>query len=161
MAKRPTIPQIGRKITEIVIHCTAAQADWMRGRPLSYKIESIRAFHKTPGVLSTRGASDIGYHLLIDRDGTIGFGRSLDQDGAHTRGRNAGTIGIALLGGFGSSENDKFADNFTKEQEDALVWLLKELQKQTGKVLVSGHNQYAAKACPGFRVPLWLAERGL
>jgi N-acetylmuramoyl-L-alanine amidase len=161
MVKRIKIPKINRKISEIIIHCTAARPEWFQGRPLSDKIENIRQFHKTPGVLSAAGASDIGYHLLIDRDGTIGFGRPLDQTGAHTRNRNTGTIGIALLGGFGSNENHKFEQHFTKEQDEALVWLIKELQKQTGPVILSGHNQYAAKACPGFRVPLWLAERGL
>lgn len=115
-----------------------------------------------PGVLSAAGASDIGYHLLIDRDGTIGFGRPLEQTGAHARNRNTGTIGIALMGGFGSNENHKFEQHFTKEQDESLVWLLKELISQTGpQTILSGHNQYAAKACPGFRVPLWATERGL
>jgi hypothetical protein len=53
---------------------------------------------------------DLGYHLLIDRNGTIYEGRyaGLSQaaqvcNGAHVGGFNAGNVGIALLGDFTSS----------------------------------------------------------
>ena len=87
--------------------------------------------------------------------------RDVSITGAHFAGHNTGTIGISLFGGHGSSETDQFEDNFTPAQETALRALIADLQGQYGKVPVTGHNQYAAKACPGFSVPAWLSRAPL
>jgi hypothetical protein len=145
-----------RKITEIIIHCTATPATWWGGKRTADKVREIKRWH-----VQDRGWSDIGYHFLIDRDGTIARGRDLARDGAHVQGRNAGTIGISLFGGHGSAETDTFADHFTPQQDAALRNLIGDLRAQFGNVPVTGHNQYAAKACPGFNVPKWLAPSGV
>lgn len=139
-----------RKITGIIIHCTATRADWWAEKRTSQKVAEIKRWH-----IQDRGWSDIGYHYLIDRDGTVANGRAIGRDGAHVQGHNTGTIGISLFGGYGSAETDAFLANFTPAQELALRRLITELQSVYGKVPVSGHNQYAAKACPGFNAPLW------
>lgn len=141
-----------RKITGIILHCTATRPDFLEGHPTAFKVAEVKRWHLA------NGWSDIGYHFLIDRDGTIAKGRPIEKDGAHVRGHNAGTIGISLFGGHGSSEKDAFADNFTPAQETALRGLLRDMRAQYGDVPVTGHNQYAAKACPGFFVPAWLAS---
>lgn len=143
-----------RKITEIIIHCTATRPDFMDGAPAATKVREVRKWHLA------RGWSDVGYHYLIDRDGSVAEGRPIERDGAHVRGRNAGTIGIALFGGHGSSETDLFHDNFTISQNSALKDLISELHEQFGPVPVAGHNEYAAKACPGFNVKTWLSTDG-
>ena len=143
-----------RKITEIIVHCTATRADWWASKRTSEKVREIKRWH-----VQDRGWSDIGYHFLIDRDGTIAKGRDITRDGAHVQGRNRGTIGISLFGGHGSAETDKFSQHFTPEQDTALRRLLAELQETYGKVPVTGHNQYAAKACPGFNVPAWFGAK--
>lgn len=143
-----------RKITGIIIHCSATKPDWMAGASADAKRDEIRRWH-----VEGNGWSDIGYHYLIDRNGTIVEGRPIERDGAHVKGHNKGTIGICLLGGHGSSENDAFADNFTEAQDLALRGLIDLMQKAYGKVPVTGHNEYAAKACPGFRVSRWLAKK--
>ena len=142
-----------RKITGIILHCTATRPDFMPGATTAARVDEIRRWH-----VDGNGWSDIGYHFVIDRDGTIAKGRPIEKDGAHVRGRNAGTIGISLFGGHGSSENDEFAENFTPAQETALRGLLRDLEAKYGAVPITGHNQYAAKACPGFYVPKWLAD---
>lgn len=143
-----------RPISEIIIHCTATMPNWRAGSKTSAKVSEVRRWHKD------RGWSDIGYHYLIDRDGTIAKGRPIERVGAHVRGHNKGTIGVALFGGHGSSENDHFADNYTPEQDAALRRLLAELQTDYGPGLkISAHHDYAAKACPGFRVDRWLARK--
>jgi N-acetylmuramoyl-L-alanine amidase len=139
-----------RKITEIIVHCTATRADWWASKRTSEKVREIKRWH-----VQDRGWSDIGYHFLIDRDGTVAKGRDIARDGAHVQGKNKGTIGISLFGGHGSAETDKFAQHFTPEQDAALRNLIRDLQASYGKVPVTGHNQYAAKACPGFNVPAW------
>ena len=143
-----------RPITEIIIHCSATRPDWMAGAPTKDKVAEIRRWH-----VQDRGWKDIGYHYLIDRDGNIATGRSVDQIGAHVQGHNTGTIGVCLIGGHGSSEKDQFADHFTADQEAQLRLLLaKILRAYPTATKISGHNQYAAKACPGFNVPTWYAK---
>ena len=142
-----------RKIDEIIIHCTATRPDWWQNKSAQAKVKEVTKWHLD------KAWSDCGYHYLIDRDGTVVTGRPLDRTGAHVKGHNTGTIGIALFGGFGGSAGDSFADHFTQEQEDALRGLIADLQvEHTDIRKISGHNQYAAKACPCFSVPAWLKE---
>ncbi|MFE3838592.1 N-acetylmuramoyl-L-alanine amidase [Pseudogemmobacter sonorensis] len=142
-----------RAITGVIVHCTATRPDWWAGRTSAAKVAEVRRWHVTGN-----GWRDIGYHYLIDRDGTVVPGRPLEQTGAHVAGHNTGTIGISLFGGHGSAASDAFADHFTPEQDRALRKLIADLQGRFGAVPVTGHNQYANKACPGFSVPKWLAE---
>lgn len=143
-----------RPLTEIIIHCTATRPDWWATRTTAQKVAEVKRWH-----VEDRGWKDIGYHFLIDRDGHTVDGRPLDQVGSHTKGKNTGTIGIALFGGHGSAETDKFSDHFTPEQDQSLQALLVRLLKQYPTIkVISGHNQYAAKACPGFNVPSWYAK---
>ena len=141
-----------RKITGIIVHCSATRPDWMQGWPAQKKLEEIRKWHVTD-----RGWSDIGYHFAIDRDGTTLPGRPIDRDGAHVKGRNKGTIGICLIGGHGAAATDTFGTHFTPEQDSALRGLLGGLLRKYGDVPITGHNEHAAKGCPGFSVPVWLA----
>jgi N-acetylmuramoyl-L-alanine amidase len=143
-----------RKLTEIIVHCSATRPEWMDNRPTEDKVEEIRRWH-----VEDRGWSDIGYHYIIDRDGTVKEGRSMERDGAHVRGHNKGTVGICLLGGFGSSENDSPHDHYTPSQLASLRMLIADMEAQHTTISkVSGHNEYAAKACPGFRVQTWLKD---
>lgn len=140
-----------RPINEIIVHCSATRPEWMAGRAMADKVAEIRRWH-----MQDRGWKDIGYHYLIDRNGQVAPGRPVEQVGAHVQGHNTGTIGVCLFGGHGSSETDRFEENFTTHQDKALRTLLADLKrKHPGVVKISGHNQYAAKACPGFNVPEW------
>ena len=143
-----------RNISEVVVHCTATQPDWRSGDSSREKVDEVRRWH-----VEGNGWSDIGYHYLIDRDGTVIEGRPLERAGAHVRGRNANTIGVALFGGHGGSGNDIFGDHFTPEQDAGLRGLIDTLSKDLGKLKVSGHNEYAAKACPCFKVSPWYKNK--
>lgn len=137
-------------VREIVVHCAATRPDWMRGQPLSAKVAEIRAWHRN------NGWSDIGYHWVIDRDGAVQAGRLETVVGAHVAGHNSGTIGICLLGGFGAAASDSFSDHFTALQDIALRQLISAIQMRARIERITGHNEYAAKACPGFSVAAWL-----
>lgn len=142
-----------RPVTEIIIHCSATRSDWLEGRSMAEKTAEIRRWH------IGNGWSDIGYHFLCDRDGTEAFGRPISKTGAHTRGRNTGSIGLCILGGHGSSEKDDFETHFTPEQGDWLRAKIRELRDMFPSITkISGHNEYAAKACPGFNVADWLGD---
>jgi len=145
-----------RELNEIVVHCTATRPDWWKSKPTKSKVNEIRRWHT-----EDRGWSDIGYHYLIDRDGTVMEGRPLEKTGAHTKGRNKGSVGISLFGGFGGAADDQFLDNFTEDQERALSDLISQLRRDYPSITtVSGHSQYAPKACPCFSVPAWYSGAG-
>ncbi|WP_205749031.1 N-acetylmuramoyl-L-alanine amidase [Frigidibacter oleivorans] len=142
-------------VKEIIVHCSATTRSWMAKARTSEKVAEIRRWH-----VEDNGWRDIGYHLVIDRDGTVAAGRGLTEIGAHVVGHNNGTLGICLIGGGASSAEDSFGDHFTDTQAKALLEQIARLKRLTRIERVSGHNQYAAKACPGFYVPGWLKQMG-
>lgn len=144
----------GKKPVEtIFVHCSATRNEWLCTAPLSEKVKEITRWHRG------RGWGTIGYHWVIDRDGSVAPGRSEEMPGAHVAGRNTGSIGICLIGGHGSGANDPFRDHYTIEQEMALRTLIDEIKGRTSIKAVRGHNEVAAKACPGFNVSRWLEKK--
>jgi N-acetyl-anhydromuramyl-L-alanine amidase AmpD len=140
-------------VDTIFVHCSATRPDWLAAQPLAQKIAEIRRWHKQ------RGWSDLGYHWIIDRDGQVAQGRAEHVVGAHAQNHNTGSIGICLIGGFGSNENDPFEKNFTPEQDAALRKLIDQIKSRTPIARIRGHNEVAAKACPGFKVARWLEKK--
>ena len=134
-------------VTEIILHCADTRPDWMAGHPLADKVAEIRRWH-----VQERGWRDIGYHWVIDRDGAVAPGRRETAIGAHVESHNRCTLGICLLGGYGASADDLFAKHFTVAQTEAMKQLIVEIKGRTAIRKVAGHNDYAAKACPGFNV---------
>lgn len=126
-----------RQITEIIIHC----ADTPEGRDV--RADEIRRWHK-----NERGWSDIGYHYVIDLDGTIEAGRDVETAGAHCTGHNAKSIGICYVGGCDAQMHPK--DTRTDEQKASLLLLLKYLRQRYPKAKIYGHRDFAQKACPSF-----------
>ena len=127
-----------RKINKIIIHCSATQ----EGK--DYTVNQIKQWHLA------RNFSDIGYHYVIYRDGSIHRGRSDDKVGAHTTGYNSNSIGICYIGGLDKNNNPK--DTRTEAQKQALVQLIKELKQKYPLATIHGHNEFANKACPSFIV---------
>lgn len=139
-------------VSEIFIHCTATPSDWRHKDTPQQRAEAIRQMH-----IKERGWADIGYHWLIDRDGTVMRGRNETVIGAHVAGHNAGTIGISLFGGITSKTHDPFMKNYTAAQGDAIRSLIEDIKMRTDIKSIRGHNQVdSGKACPGFWVPDWL-----
>lgn len=126
-----------RKISKIIIHCTATPED------RHTTVEDVRRWHLD------RGWSDIGYHFLIYLDGSLHKGRPVEIAGAHCKGHNKESIGIAYVGGI-DKVNFKPKDTRTKEQKEALVYILEYLKIQHPKATIHGHNDFASKACPSF-----------
>ena len=125
-----------RKITKIIVHC----ADTPEGR--DDKAADIRRWHKA------RGFNDIGYHYVVDLDGTIEPGRDVTIAGAHTTGHNADSIGVCYIGGADTDMKPK--DTRTEEQKTALRLLLKYLVQKYPGATIYGHRDFAQKACPSF-----------
>lgn len=144
-------------VTGIFVHCTATPANWRHNNTSQERVEAIRQMH-----IHERKWKDIGYHWLIDRDGTILPGRPETVIGAHVEGHNRGTLGVSLFGGQTSRTQDPFLKNYTLKQETALLRLLADIKSRTKIAWVKGHNQVDdGKACPGFWVPSWLTGHRL
>ena len=138
-------------VHEVVVHCSATRPDWMADAGLPAQFAEIRRWH-----MQDRGWRNIGYHWVIGRDGKVLAGRPETEIGAHVVDHNRGTIGICLIGGHGSTERDRFAQHFTPAQDITLRQLLQGIGMRAQIRRISGHNEYAAKACPGFTVSKWL-----
>jgi len=137
---------MGRTINKFVVHCAATKPSMDIG------VEQIRDWHK-----NGRGWSDIGYHWVIRRDGTVEPGRNEATPGAHVRGHNQDSIGICLVGGL---NEDTLApeNNFTARQFDSLKVLIEALWQRHPRAGVFGHNEFNPnKACPCFDVGDWLS----
>lgn len=128
-----------RQINELIWHCTATP----EGREVT--VETIRQWHKQ------RGWADIGYHKVVHLDGSVSEGRPESQVGAHVAGRNTGTIGYVYVGGV-ASDGKTPKDTRTDAQKKSMLALTRAAIAKYGLKKVSGHNQYAAKACPSFDV---------
>ena len=128
-----------RALKRIILHCTATPES------KHFDVDTIRRWH-----VKDRGWKDIGYHYVIYIDGSVHEGRPIEQAGAHTSGHNADSIGITYVGGCDAKMKAK--DTLNEAQETAMVNLIKALREQHGELSLHGHNEFAAKACPSFKV---------
>ena len=84
----------------LTLHHTAGKSAYSRSEVPGI-LRGIQNYH-----VKSRGWSDIGYNMLVDRFGTIYEGRSGGFDtgivGAHAAGANTGTFGVAVLGTYSS-----------------------------------------------------------
>lgn len=129
-----------RTITKIILHCTATP----EGR--DYTVEQIRQWHLK------RGFSDIGYHYVVYRDGSIHKGRPVETVGAHCTGQNTCSIGVCYVGGEEPDGSHTPKDTRTQQQREALRKLVAELKKEYPGATVHGHYEFANKACPSFKI---------
>ena len=130
-----------KSTTMIIVHCSATR----EGQDV--KATDIKRWHKE------RGFDDIGYHYVIDLDGTIEKGRDEALVGAHCKGHNATSIGICYVGG--CDKNMKPKDTRTPEQRRSMLSLVRKLVNKY-KIPVTqiwAHHDFDKhKACPSFDV---------
>lgn len=182
-----------RSTNLIVIHCSATPS----GRRIDHwrlnAAQVINSWHAARGFKRTAAARarfnpelpSIGYHYVIDVDGTVFTGRNLNEAGAHAAGFNAHSVGICLVGG------QERSARYTPAQWAALASLVRQLtgllrippfpakrQPQKGApgyaVVMGccGHRDLSPdkngngltepfewlKTCPGFDVEAWLSN---
>jgi len=132
-----------REIKRIVVHDTAGGKD--------ETIESIRMLH-----VEELGWSDIGYHYLVEKDGRTRHARPEWRIGAHVRGYNKSSVGVAVMGNY---EEDDFVymDYFmSSPQARALYSTLTDLTHRYPDANVVTHRELAATLCPGQNVQAWI-----
>jgi hypothetical protein len=95
-------PSYADRIRFAIVHHTAGRNDYTRSEAAAI-VRGIELFH-----VQGNGWNDIGYNFLVDRFGTVYEGRfgGIDRSvvGAHALGFNTSSVGIALLGTYGSTK---------------------------------------------------------
>lgn len=127
-----------RTINEIIVHCS----DTPEGR--NDKAEDIRRWH-----VNGNGWSDIGYHYVVDLDGTIELGRPIELAGAHATGHNANSVGVCYVGGR-DAQTKGAKDTRTDAQKVSLRVLLQHLRARFPEARIIGHCNVSHKPCPCF-----------
>lgn len=126
-----------REIKYIAVHCTAG--------PATQTTKAIKDYWK-----NNLGWKSVGYHYLINSDGTI---EQLAQESEITNGVagfNSVLVNISYKGGVDASNKPK--DTRTPQQKESILKLLKELRKRYPKAIIQGHKDFpnVKKACPSF-----------
>jgi hypothetical protein len=94
-------PSYADAVRFAVVHHTAGRNTYSRAEAAAI-VKGIQLYH-----VKSNGWNDIGYNFLVDRFGTVYEGRFGGTErnvvGAHAQGFNTGSVGIAVLGTYGSS----------------------------------------------------------
>lgn len=154
--------------TGIITHCATTQDGRYIGKDPAKVIDT---WHKQRGYQRSAEALEcynselkhIGYHWVIDIDGVVYAGRHMDEQGAHVKGHNKGTIGLCLTG------TRKFTIHQWRALRNMVEGLARSLFRTPGEFtweealawaeskgfFIKGHNEFANKECPGFSVQEW------
>jgi N-acetylmuramoyl-L-alanine amidase len=137
-----------RKITRIVLHCTAT--------PQTTTVASIQKYWKEK--LKWKSP---GYHHIILPDGTIVDILPIEKPSNGVAGHNMNSIHISYIGGV--DPKGKAVDNRTQEQIEAQVALLKKYRSMFPEAVICGHRDFPGvkKECPSFDVKVWLTTVNL
>lgn len=119
-----------RRIDKIIVHHSAS--------PVHTTVDQIDQWHKA------RGWNGIGYHFVVLEDCSVGKGRSLNRQGAHTKGQNKHSIGICVTGNFEDY-------HLPKPRFDALIECIQSNLDAYGLRWndVYYHQEFSATACCG------------
>jgi hypothetical protein len=147
-----------------MVHHTAGQNGYSRAEAAAI-VRGIQLYH-----VKSNGWNDIGYNYLVDRFGTVYEGRFGGTErnvvGAHARGFNTGSTGIAVLGTYGGSPPSRAAQEAVA---DLIAWRLDLAHADPAGLLtfisggserypagvpvllraVSGHRDTGLTSCPG------------
>lgn len=163
-------------VKKIVIHCSATSNGKALGDSLLTAAQRIDIWHAQRGFKRTPSnyqqfnphLKHLGYHYVIDTDGTLETGRKVGEVGAHVKGHNLHSVGICLVGGVNSNKRNH--GEYTEKQWQTLHRLLRELEAQYPDARICGHRDLSpdlngdgtinpnewVKDCPCFDVWEWL-----
>jgi N-acetylmuramoyl-L-alanine amidase len=168
-----------RTINKIVIHCSATP----NGRPNT--AADINAWHKARGFkrssqyvrVFSSDLPNIGYHVVIETDGKIVYGRHLEEVGAGVVGHNKNAVHVLMMG------TDQYSSYQWDSLKKSLIYLASQIYgKGTDSIKnalailkmigidICGHRDLSPdkdgdgqvekhewlKTCPGFDVRTWV-----
>lgn len=128
-----------RKITHLVVHCTA-------GNQKESIKDLIHGFR-------LRGWKNPGYHYVVQADGTVVelFPENRISNGVANH--NSNSIHISYLGGI--DKNGKPVDNRTPEQKAALLESLKLLKQKYPSAMILGHRDFSPDKNNDGKIDTW------
>lgn len=131
---RPNVP------VKIIVHHTADSS-------AGPQFDKVDEYHKQRGFYRSSMGYYVGYHYLIERDGSVRQAKEDHEEGCHTIGENISSLGICLSGNFD-------IELPSQEQIDALGRLMvsKIAQLNIAEEAVFPHRKYAIKDCYGTRL---------
>lgn len=90
----------------------------------------------------SRAGWHVGYHIVIETDGTVTQTRQFDEEGAHTIGMNTKSIGVCFMGNF---------DLHLPSNEQIEAWkkVHKAIDILHPNLPMKPHRAYANKSCHG------------
>lgn len=155
-----------RNQTNLVVwHCSASPPSW------DGHAADIATMHKA------KGWDDIGYHLVISREGAVQWGEDPRKQGAHALGVNRTSIAVCMIGGVDESgdpnnwwKDAKPENNFTAEQWESARATFLFLNRVYPAAEHVGHRDLSPdldrdgridftefmKACPCYSVKQWI-----
>ncbi len=151
---------MSKALKYLVIHCTATP----EGREVT--AADIKRWHTDPPPAG-RGWKQVGYTDIIYLDGKVERLVANNEDANvdpwevtnGAAGFNSVSRHVVYVGGCDKSMSAK--DTRTEKQLEALKRYVLEFHKQHPTVIIKGHNELAAKACPSFDVQKWLVSIGI
>jgi len=128
------------KPTVVITHHALSRTD--------HTVRDVDNWHRErwPGFVS-RAGWHVGYHYVIENDGTVTQTRQHDEEGAHTLGMNSSSIGVCFMGNFDLAYP-------SKAQLDAWSALYEILLVMYPNIPTKPHRAYASyKSCHGKLLP--------
>lgn len=123
------------KPTVVITH-TAQSQKW-------HTVKDVDSWHRLrwPGFTS-RSGWHVGYHYVIEWDGTVTQTRQDDEEGAHVIGMNKSSIGVCFMGN---------GDLHEPSLPQLTSWykLYDQLRKKYPNIPTYPHRKYANKTCHG------------
>lgn len=110
----------------------------------NHSFYTVNSYHRKKWNFKSELGWYAGYTYFIDNSGKLFQARKDDEEGAHTKGHNTGSIGICLRGNLDEKHP-------TKQQLTTLRKLLQDKQKCYGipKEEIYAHRELSATLCPG------------
>lgn len=132
-----------RSIKLLVIHHSAS--------PRSTTRNQIDSWHRD------RGWLEIGYHWVIEADGTVISGRPISLEGAHVKGHNQNSWGLCVTG-----NNTDPGEAWSTAQKNQLAQFVRWFSTFFPTAAVCGHRDLPGTAteCPGLDVRQLLRDLG-
>jgi N-acetyl-anhydromuramyl-L-alanine amidase AmpD len=136
------------RVNKIVIHQELGEGT----------IEAVNNYHIQPNHISPKGCPHFCYHYGIRKNGEIVQANELSSITWHTKGQNAVSVGIMLVGNFAGPGHTVGTSEPSPEQLKSLAGIVDYLKASFGLASqdVFGHYHFGKPACPGYVVQEWI-----
>ena len=131
-------------VNEVMLHCAAVSTGYFLNQTPFQVFSTINKWHHERG-----WKNGFGYHALVMPDGQWMSGRPREMIGAGCIGKNQGVFHLLMIESRRVEIIGEALNWFSRECIESARQIIRSLP---GIETVSGHNDYAPKLCPGFKV---------